>query len=61
MSIGTRGMMLAAKTMALTAMDLFSDPLKIEAGRKEFREKRGPDFKYEALIGDRKPALNYRD
>ncbi|MFZ9981628.1 MAG: amidohydrolase [Cyclobacteriaceae bacterium] len=60
-SIGSRGMMLAAKTMALTALDLFSDPLKIEAGRKEFNEKRGADFKYEALIGDRKPALNYRD
>jgi len=60
-SIGTKGMMLAAKTMALTAMDLFSDPLKIEAGRKEFIQKRGQDFKYEALIGDRKPALNYRD
>jgi aminobenzoyl-glutamate utilization protein B len=60
-SIGSKGMMLAAKTMALTAIDLFSDPLKIEAGRKEFLEKRGSDFKYEALIGDRKPALNYRD
>ena len=60
-SIGTKGMMLAAKTMALTAMDLFSDPLKIEAGHKEFNQKRGQDFKYEALIGDRKPALNYRD
>ena len=60
-SIGSKGMILAAKTMALTAIDLFSDPLKIEAGRKEFLEKRGRDFKYEALIGDRKPALNYRD
>lgn len=60
-SIGIKGMIVAAKTMALTALDLFNDPLKIEAGWKEFREKRGSDFKYESLIGDRKPALNYRD
>lgn len=61
MSIGTKGMLVAAKTMAITAVDLFSDPLKIEAGWKEFRSKTGADFRYEALVGDRKPALNYRD
>jgi len=61
MSIGTKGMLVAAKTMAITAVDLFSDPLRIEAGWKEFRSKTGTDFKYEALLGDRKPALNYRD
>ena len=60
-SIGVKGMMIAAKTMALTALDLFSDPARIEAGWKEFRERRGPEYKYESLIGDRKPALNYRD
>lgn len=59
-SIGTKGMMIAAKTMALAATDLYSNPATIEEARKEFLKKRGENFKYEALIGDRKPALDYR-
>lgn len=59
-SIGSKGMMMAAKTMALTAVDLFSNPVTIEESWKELRKKRGENFKYEALIGDRKPALDYR-
>ncbi len=59
-SIGFKGMMMAAKTMALTVTDLFTNPSLIEESWKEFRKKRGESFKYEALIGDRKPALDYR-
>jgi aminobenzoyl-glutamate utilization protein B len=59
-SIGFKGMMMAAKTMALTVTDLFSNPVLIEESWKEFRKRRGENFKYEALIGDRKPALDYR-
>lgn len=59
-SIGTKGMMIAAKTMALAATDLYSNPVIIEDAKKEFLKKRGVNFKYEALIGDRKPALDYR-
>lgn len=59
-SIGTKGMMIAAKTMALTVVDLFTNPVTIEEATKEFKRKRGENFKYEALIGDRKPALDYR-
>ncbi len=59
-SIGYKGMMVAAKTMALTAIDLMSNPKLLEEGRKEFLERRGADFKYEALLGNRKPALDYR-
>jgi aminobenzoyl-glutamate utilization protein B len=58
--IGTKGMMVAAKTMALTAMDLFSDPALISRAKEEFTKARG-DYQYKALLGDRKPALNYRD
>jgi aminobenzoyl-glutamate utilization protein B len=32
----------------------------VEDAKKEFMKKRGENFKYEALIGDRKPALDYR-
>ena len=60
-SIGIKGMMVAAKTLAATAMDLFSDPEAIAAARAEFLERRGSDFKYVPLLGDRPPALDYRD
>ena len=58
--IGTKGMMVAAKTMALTAIDLFTTPAIIEKAKTEFVTARG-DYQYKALLGDRKPALNYRD
>lgn len=58
--IGYKGMMVAAKTMALTAIDLMSNPKMLEEAKKEFNERRGPNFKYEALLGNRKPALDYR-
>jgi aminobenzoyl-glutamate utilization protein B len=60
-SIGSKGMMVAAKTLTLTAIDLFSNPSYITEAWKEFNNRRGADFKYESLVGDRKPALNYRD
>ncbi|MFN6374580.1 MAG: M20 family metallopeptidase [Chitinophagia bacterium] len=58
--IGTKGMLVAAKTMALTAIDLFTDPALIQRSKEEFLKMKG-DYKYEALLGNRKPALNYRD
>ncbi|MFD2570971.1 amidohydrolase [Spirosoma soli] len=60
MSIGQKGMIVAAKTLALTALDLYKTPALIEKARAEWQQKRGADFKYEALLGDRKPALDYR-
>lgn len=59
-AIGTKGMLVAAKTMALTAIDLFTDPTLIQKSKDEFLKSIG-DYKYEALLGNRKPALNYRD
>jgi len=59
--IGIKGMMVAAKTLALTGIDLLNDPAQIQKAKDEFQGRRGPDFKYTALIGDRKPALDYRD
>ena len=58
--LGTKGMLVAAKTMALTAIDLFTKPALIEQSKVEFQKMKG-DYKYEALLGNRKPALNYRD
>ncbi len=59
-SIGYKGMMVAAKTLALTAIDIYREPAIVDAAREEFDERRGPDFQYEALLGDRLPALDYR-
>ncbi len=58
--IGTKGMLVASKTMALTAIDLMSNPTLIAKATEEFNKSKG-DYKYKALLGDIKPALNYRD
>ena len=60
MSIGQKGMIVAAKTLAMTALDLYKTPTLIEKATAEWKQKMGTDFKYEALLGDRKPALDYR-
>ncbi|MFC0184975.1 aminobenzoyl-glutamate utilization protein B [Pseudarcicella hirudinis] len=60
MTIGQKGMIVAAKTLACTAIDLYKNQSLIEKARAEWLEKRGANFKYEALLGDRKPALDYR-
>ena len=59
-SIGAKGMMVAAKTLALTAIDLLTDEQKVAEIRAEFLELRGPDFRYDPLLGDRDPPLDYR-
>ena len=59
--IGNKGMMVAAKTLALTGMQLLDNPKIIRAAKEEFIKKRGVDFKYFPMLGDRKPALNYRN
>jgi aminobenzoyl-glutamate utilization protein B len=59
-SIGHKGMLLAARTLALTAADLLGNPALIEAARVELERRRGPDFRYAALLGDRDPPLDYR-
>ena len=58
--IGHKGMMVAAKTMALTIIDLMNDQELIAAARAEFEKRRGPEFKYHSLLGDRDPPLDYR-
>ncbi len=58
--IGTKGMMIAAKTLALTAIDLFTNPAEIKKAKEEFAKDKA-DYQYKPLLGDRKPALNYRD
>jgi aminobenzoyl-glutamate utilization protein B len=45
MSIGQKGMMVAAKTLAATAIDLFKNPSLVETAKKDFEErKKGHPF-----------------
>ncbi len=60
-SIGTKGMVVAAKTLARTVVDILSNPDIVRRSRAEFDERRGPDFQYRALLGDRDPPLDYRN
>ena len=59
-TIGKKGMIVAAKTLTATAIDLFSDHSLIKAAKAEFNERRGNDFVYTPLLGNRPPALDYR-
>jgi aminobenzoyl-glutamate utilization protein B len=60
-TIGNKGMMVAAKTLTLSLIELFNNPKLIAAAKKEHQERLGTNFKYVPLIGDRAPALNYRN
>jgi aminobenzoyl-glutamate utilization protein B len=52
-------MMVAAKTMALTAAELFSNPAHLGKAREEFQRRVG-SYQYQPLVGDRSPPLDYR-
>jgi aminobenzoyl-glutamate utilization protein B len=60
MGIGLKGMHLASEVMAMSATDLFRRPDLVTAAKLEFEKRRGPNFEYRALIGDRSPPLDYR-
>jgi len=60
MGIGMKGMINAAKVLAMTGTDLFNTPSLIEQAKNEMKKKQGDSFQYKSLIGNRKPPLNYR-
>ena len=59
-SIGEKGMMVAIKTLTLTAIDLFMKPEIIKKADEELIKRRGTNFVYKALLGNRNPPLKYR-
>lgn len=59
-TIGTKGVMNVAKVMFFTAYDLYNSPETVAKVKAEFYERRGKDFVFVPLIGDRKPPLDYR-
>ncbi|MBX2955286.1 MAG: amidohydrolase [Cyclobacteriaceae bacterium] len=56
MSIGHKGMLHASKTLALTMVDLFEDPKKVEAVKAEFNQRKG-DHVYKGLVPDGPPPI----
>lgn len=59
-SIGIKGMLVAAKTLATSAVDLYLHPAVLEQARAELDRRRGPAFAYRPLVGERPPPLDYR-
>jgi len=59
-SIGNKGMIVAAKTIAMTAVDVLTNAELVAAAREEYLERVGPDFQYVPLQGDIDPPLDYR-
>jgi len=61
MSIGRKGMLVAAKSLVLTAVDLFTDSRHVAAAKASF-EKRRAGYEYRSRIpAGQKPPLTYRD
>ena len=58
-SMGVKGMMVSSKTMAMTVIDIFKDPSIVDKAKAELEKRRGKDFVYKPIIGDREPALDY--
>lgn len=54
------GMLLAAKALATSAVDLTLDSAALKEARDEFQSRRGEGFVYRPTIGDRPPPLDYR-
>lgn len=59
-SIGEKGMIVAAKTLAMMAIDLFTRPELVAAAKAEHAERIPEGWVYEPLLGDRDPPLDYR-
>lgn len=61
MTIGFKGAQVAAKAMTLAAIELYTNPALRTEATAAFKTALGPDYKYQSLLGDRKPPLDYRD
>jgi aminobenzoyl-glutamate utilization protein B len=58
--IGEKGMVVAAKTLAMTAIDVLTRPDLVEAAKTEHSDRIPEGWVYEPLLGDRDPPLDYR-
>ncbi|MET0272325.1 MAG: amidohydrolase [Phenylobacterium sp.] len=59
-TIGVKGAVAAAKALALTGAEVFTNPELVSGAKAELAKAQGPNFRYKAMVGDRKPPLDYR-
>jgi aminobenzoyl-glutamate utilization protein B len=60
MSIGQRGMLMAAKAIAITGADLFLNPGLVEAAKADFQRQLNGRSYQSHIPADAKPPLDYR-
>jgi aminobenzoyl-glutamate utilization protein B len=60
MSIGEKGMLVAAKTLALTALDIVHDPAQAGLARAAFEKLRQGRVYQSRIPENQRPPLNYR-
>lgn len=60
-TIGSKGALNAARVIFLSAYDLLTSKDLLEKVQTEFYNRRGPDFKFEPLMGDKKPPVRERN
>ena len=54
-------MVVAAKAIALTALDLFTDAKLVQAAKADFAKQTAGKSYYTAIPADQKPPINYRN
>jgi aminobenzoyl-glutamate utilization protein B len=52
-------MLNAAKTIFLTFVELYKNPKELKKIRADWEAVQGKEYKYECLIGNEPPALEY--
>ncbi len=60
-SIGRKGMLVAAKSLALTAVDLYTNPANLAAAKASFEQRRQGHEYRSRIPADHLPPLTYRD
>jgi aminobenzoyl-glutamate utilization protein B len=61
MSIGQDGMVIASKALALTAVDLFTNPQLVQAAKADFARQIAGKTYLSAIPAGQKPPLDYRE
>lgn len=60
-SVGRKGMVVAAKALALSGLELLTTPAELAAARESFEKRKAGRSYRSRLPADQKPPLNYRD
>ncbi|HEX7899481.1 MAG TPA: amidohydrolase [Planctomycetota bacterium] len=60
-SVGRKGMVIAAKALALSGLELLTNPAELAAAKESFEKRRAGRTYRSRLPADQKPPLTYRD